>query len=382
MQAYLMDLAPLVDLARPYEKIKNPVIPGLPDEQMIKESVKVALKNTGALTWWPPTRNQLIRDRIIETQDDLQFESAVLKSLVEEAFNRFENLDPAINMIVLQASFADNAGTAAPIALDGDHLIVLMSYPSIEDAIWPEIGIVTDGRFTIKKRTKKQTVERYRRNLMCHTAATAKEAFRIQPRLETVSVVVVPELPDERLAALPVTIGAKFRRKEILHVSMLSDNSWIQTWDSCLRTWECPEDNEVGWVGRISAAGVAFSNFMDHSSGILKAASDTLNELNDTWMFRISNKIGFKPIGVLGDLLSTDDLDTAGVEGVSFPIDTPVHNPEAIHDCLFWIEALEMAEGWITSQDNNGDSNAQRTQPAHESPDSFWAPVVDRLKSL
>jgi len=103
-------------------------------------------------------------------------------------------------------------------------------------------------------------------------------------------------------------------------------------------------------------------------------------------MFRIANKAGFKSIGVLGDLVPADDLDAAGgnasTEGVASPIDTPAHSPEAVYDCLFWTEALEMAEAWINEQTNSGDSRTGGTQPAPESPDSFWAPFVERLKRL
>ena len=385
MQAWLMDMAPLVALARPYPEAKKPAIPALPDENEIRKSATAELRDTGSLSWWPPTRNEAIRDRVVEIRGDLRFENAVLKALVEEAFTRFDNLDPAMNLIVLQASFADNAGTAAPIDLDGDHLLVLMSYPSVEDAIWPEVGVFKDDRFTVKKRTKKQTVERYQRNLMCHTAATAKEAFCVQPHLRTVSVVVVPELPGTRLATLPVTLGAKFEREETLRAATLSDTSWVQTWDSCLQTWDSP-DNNAAWESRAGAAGGAVSSFLTHSSGILKTANDTINELDDTWMFRIANKAGFKSIGVLGDLVPADDLDAAGgnasTEGVASPIDTPAHSPEAVYDCLFWTEALEMAEAWINEQTNSGDSRTGGTQPAPESPDSFWAPFVERLKRL
>jgi hypothetical protein len=385
MQAWLMDMAPLVALARPYPKAQKPAIPALPDENEIRKSAKAELRDTDSLSWWPPTRNEAVRDRVAEIRGDLRFENAVLKALVEEAFTRFDNLDPAMNLIVLQASFADNAGTAAPIDLDGDHLLVLMSYPSVEDAIWPEVGVFNDDRFTVKKRTKKQTVERYQRNLMCHTAATAKEAFCVQPHLGTVSVVVVPELPGTRLATLPVTLGAKFEREETLRAATLSDTSWVQTWDSCLQTWDSP-DNNAAWESRAGAAGGAVSSFLAHSSGILKTANDTINELDDTWMFRIANKAGFKSIGVLGDLVPADDLDAAGgnasTEGVASPIDTPAHSPEAVYDCLFWTEALEMAEAWINEQTNSGDSRTGGTQPAPESPDSFWAPFVERLKRL
>ena len=413
MQAWLMDLAPLVDLARPYPKAQKPAVPALPNKHEIRKSAVTDLRDADGLSWWPPRRTKTIMDRVAEIRGELRFESAVLKALVDEAFARFEDLDPAMNLIVLQASFADNAGTAAPIDLDGDHLLVLMSYPSVDDAVWPEVGVFENDRFTVKKRTKKQTVEYYQRNLMCHAAATAKEAFCVQSRLGTVSVVVVPERPGERLADLPVILGARFQREETLRAATLPDTSWVQTWDSGLETWDSPDDNDydnsggfaegfmegfsgvsqqgpdprqAAWESRTGAAARAVSNFLAHSSGIHKTANDTLNELDDTWMFRISNKTGFKPVGVLGDLVPADDLDAAdgnpSTEGVASPIDTPAHSPEAVYDCLFWTEALEMAEAWINEQTDSDDSRTGGTQPAPESPDSFWDPFVERLKRL
>ena len=413
MQAWMMDLAPLVDLARPYPKAQKPAIPALPDKHEIRKSAVTDLRDAGALSWWPPRRNEAIMCRVAEIRGELRFESVVLKALVEEAFTRFDNLDPAMNLIVLQASFADNAGTAAPIDLDGDHLLVLMSYPLVEDAVWPEVGVFEGDRFTVKKRTKKQTVERYQRNLMCHAAATAKEAFCVQPCLGTVSVVVVPERPGGRLADLPVILGAKFQREEMLRAATISDTSWVRTWDSGLETWDSPDDNDydesggvvegfiegfsgvsqqgpdprqAAWESRAGAAARAVSSFLAHSAGIQKTANDTINELDDTWMFRISNKAGFKSVGVLGDLVPADELDAAdgnaSAESVASPIDTPAHSPEAVYDCLFWTEALEMAEAWTNKQADSGNSKAGGTQPPPESPDGFWDPFVERLKRL
>ena len=413
MQAWLMDMAPLVDLARPYPESKKPVIPALPDDSDIRKLATSELRDSASLSWWPPAREEAIRGRIAEVRGDLCFESAVLNELVGEAFTRFNNLDPAVNLIVLQASFADNAGTAAPIDLDCNHLLVLMSYPSVEDAIWPEVGVFEGKRFTVKKRNKTQTIERYRRNLMCHTAATAKEAFLVQPRLETVNVVVVPEFLEKRLATLPIILGAKFNREETLQVATLLDTSWIEKWDSCLEIWDSPQDGDHGgsggfgsgfmegftgvsmempdphqaaWENRAAAAGGAVSSFMEHASEIIKTANDTLNKLDDTWMFRISNQEGFKSIGVLGDLVPADVLDAAGgndaTEVLASPIGTAAHGPEVVEDCLFWAEALETAAVWMQEQKNNTEVNTDLTQQAPEFPDSFWVPLLKQLKAV
>jgi hypothetical protein len=41
-----------------------------------------------------------------------------------------------------------------------------------------------------------------------------------------------------------------------------------------------------------------------------------------------------------------------------------------------------MAEAWINEQTDSDDSRTGGTQPAPESPDSFWDPFVERLKRL
>ena len=380
MQAWLMDLAPLVSLARPYPEAKMPTVPPLPAEHDVKRAATAELQEVGSLSLWPPTRNQMISERAESIRDDLVFERAVLERLANEAYARFKNMDTAMNLIVLQSAFADNAGTAAPIDLDDDHLLILMSYPSVNDAVWPEKGIVTTEQFKVGKRTKTEMVERYQRNLMCHTAATAKEAFCAQPNLETVSLVVVAEQLRTQLSDLPVLLGAKFDRGPTLKAATVTNSSWVETWDECLAVWDAGS-GEWGDLARSGMAAVM--GFLHHEKQILGLVNRTLNDLDDTWMFAVSKKEGFAANGVLKDLLPAEQLEAASKAGndkaFASPIATPAHNPVALHDCLFWCEALEMAQAW---KESLPDGRGPIVEGAHQAPDPsdrFWDAFVERL---
>ena len=122
-------------------------------------------------------------------------EQAEVVSMFEHVMRRFVDLDPVVNIVVLQAAFADNDGTAAPVGLDDGDLLVLMTMPEPEDVIWPE-GPSFGSSMTVKKRTKAQIKEAFETYVLCHSLATAREAFTVQPELERVRVLVLANGDD------------------------------------------------------------------------------------------------------------------------------------------------------------------------------------------
>lgn len=111
-------------------------------------------------------------------------------SMITEARDAFESGDPIVSLIVLQAAFSDNGGTAAPVGLDSGDLLVIMTAPSAEEIIWPE-ELKIGQTLSAKKRSKKDVEIDYGIFLLCHTLATAKEAFAVARHVRRTKIIVI-----------------------------------------------------------------------------------------------------------------------------------------------------------------------------------------------
>ncbi len=375
LQAMLKDFAPMITLARSYEKPPMPKVPPLPDDEELRVAVLEDFRSEDSLPRSETKRSQLIREGVEALRDSLVTERTALTDQVSEAYQLFENLDPAMNLIVLQTAFADNDGTAAPIHLDGNHLLVLMSYPPIADAVWPERWC-PDG-VKVKKTTKEQLILTYIRNLACHTSATAKEAFCVQPRLRAVSVIVIGEEPVERLSEQGVLLCARFYRDEFFQAATPVADRYIRRWDHGVSIWESGTGEPFD---RTSAAISALGGVVSHFDELVEVAERTINELEDSWAFRVSDELGFSPELVLGELLPADELDSATL--MSSAVATPVDNPRAFRDCLYWCEALELAAAWDDEQDEKTNPLEDDSSDPARSLMEFWDVYRDRLTNL
>jgi hypothetical protein len=116
-------------------------------------------------------------------------------SMIAGARSSFLTGDPVVNLIVLQAAFSDNGGTAAPVGLDSGDLLVIMTAPTAEEVIWPE-ELKVGQTISAKKRTKKDVELDYGIFLLCHTLATAKEAFVVAEHVRKTKIIVLD--PDDK----------------------------------------------------------------------------------------------------------------------------------------------------------------------------------------
>lgn len=111
---------------------------------------------------------------------------------LDDAWRRFTALDPVLNLIVLSAALSDNAGTAAPVGIDGTDLLILMTMPPAPDVIWPEVFTGPNPTSVIGI-PKYEQQEEYVMYLKCHSLAAAREAFVVQPKLERVRVIAISD---------------------------------------------------------------------------------------------------------------------------------------------------------------------------------------------
>lgn len=111
---------------------------------------------------------------------------------LDDAWRRFTALDPVLNLIVLSAALSDNAGTAAPVGIDGGDLLILMTMPPAPDVIWPEI-FTGPNPTSVTRIPKYELQEEYVTYLKCHSLAAAREAFAVQPKFERVRVIAISD---------------------------------------------------------------------------------------------------------------------------------------------------------------------------------------------
>ncbi|MBN2113955.1 MAG: hypothetical protein JW785_07510 [Acidimicrobiia bacterium] len=390
IHATLLDLVPVVALASTYPGIKPPAVPEMPTDKELAEAAKALLAERGidhaeslraldrrdravtldaharlkdrsaAHQWWQRRgRANLAEeaDRIRAEIDgerqrlsaalaaevdrlrcEIAEERARLVARVDEAFRRFKDLDPMVNLMVLQAVFSDNGGTAAPLALEGRSLIVLMSFPPPGEAIWPERPAKTpSGGQTVKKRTKAEIERAYTQHLILHAAATVKEAFSTQPRLAEVRVVVVEEKDGASLADLQVLAVGTFERAATMEATKNPDRSWATKWQRVASLWGTKKASDFA---------DAWSRWRPAAGALVAFAQGALDRLHDCWEMDLADG-RLRPIGSLRDaLIGADFRQLAADEDELLSLMTePVEEgPAAVHDPAFWDEILALSE--------------------------------------
>jgi len=148
-------------------------------------------------------RDELQRTRDSEEAEVLKVakfrreEQVVALDIIERTVKLYNQGDPVITTIVLQAAFSDNEGSAAPIGIDGKDLLVLMTAPPASDVIWPE-SLEVRQNITVRKKSKEDRETYYSIFLLCHTVATAKEAFAVAPNIQRVKILVLDEKEGDK----------------------------------------------------------------------------------------------------------------------------------------------------------------------------------------
>ncbi len=120
---------------------------------------------------------------------------------LDEEWECLRRNDPAVTIAALEQAFADNEAPAAPIDCEGEHVTVVMEFPSPE-AIIPERkpARTPTGRATLKKRTKTETNDLYLRALGSNVLATVKEAFAVAPGTQVVQILVIRRETESKQA--------------------------------------------------------------------------------------------------------------------------------------------------------------------------------------
>jgi len=292
-------------------------------------------------------RKALLAEANIEiatvAKDRLEEASAILKR-VESTLTKFKDLDAVLNTIVLQAAFSDNAGTAAPVGLDGGDLLVLMTVPDASSLIWPEaIAQSQQGRVSAKPKTKSAIKVEFENYLFCHSVATAREAFAVQPKLQRIRICVLsndemPLLDRPILSTLTIDRAAAkgFERA-------CPPKALIGTVVKMLERWAEAQDAQDGEMvlRTLSFWPIEFPQY----EMVLAAFDTQLDFLRSAGCWQCS--VGSKQTTFRKSSEALDPENIFQSEGQEHEAHADLGiAPEEFHDPQFWILASLLSEKW------------------------------------
>ncbi|WP_143056091.1 hypothetical protein [Pedococcus cremeus] len=210
------------DLARALQNIENlhraeftvsqkPVAleTALPDEAAIRRRHRRAAR-AGVGFFDLAGRRQAKAAADAAAQDEISAESARLKSErgarqaeLDASWESFTANDPELVMGALFTAFEDNDAPAAPVAVDGDSVSVVVLVPDV-DVVPERYPTTTDaGNLSLRKMTKSQQADLYTLMVCGLVLVTVKEAFAVAPGLEETRVVAI-RVPRQDAYGQPV----------------------------------------------------------------------------------------------------------------------------------------------------------------------------------
>lgn len=142
--------------------------------------------------------------------DDISAECAKLKrerearqTELDATWDSFRANDPELVLGALVKAFEDNDAPAAPVAVDGDSVSLVVLVPDVE--VLPERYPTTTeaGNLSLRKMTKRQQADLYTLMVCGFVLVTVKEAFAVAPGLTETRVVAI-RVPRRDAFGVPV----------------------------------------------------------------------------------------------------------------------------------------------------------------------------------
>lgn len=293
--------------------------------------------------------------RFHELDGDVREEMDTAVRLATEAYQAFLDGETVVSTIVLQTVFSDNFGVAAPIGIDGTDLLVLMTIPPVEEAVWPE-DWVFGPPLKVKKLTKAAMKERYSVYLRCFSLATAHEALVTQPYLQRVRVVVLPEAELSR-SFLTQRIESVFTvtRNDIVPLTracasntVTDAHRFIAYWNSAItsndemRAYDMIEDGERRGLPEFRHLVQLALNVLETVGADFDGYSSTPRKDRPTLASVLD-----EDSSIDGDLAVAQNLDDNDLDEVRIPA-------SSINEPWFWIYCRLTAANW-----SNGDRDPE-----------------------
>ena len=161
-------------------------------ESLINDEIEDLVRENELLSEEHEAEKKRLEDAIVQRTLEIQGEQKKLLDVIRATFKLFEEGDVVVTTIVLQASFSDNGGTAAPVGIDGTDLLVLMSVPEPREVVWPE-RVELENFTSAAKKTEDEINAEFGTYVLAHAIATARETFAIADKIQRVRVIVLDE---------------------------------------------------------------------------------------------------------------------------------------------------------------------------------------------
>lgn len=279
-------------------------------------------------------------------------EQRAVKKVLEETFKMYQQGDPTITTIVLQAAFSDNEGSAAPVGIDQNDLLVVMTAPPLSDVIWPEI--FNPGQYiSAKKKNKGDRESDYEIFLICHTLATAKEAFVVASKIQRIKILVLDEKDgdtDPFNRPLLAVLQVDRQKVEKLPKGFEKIPAIAEGYEYITKWHEVNQSGNpyaiVEWAQWFEASGFhAYINFHRAGLEILLPYDEFFNSWNNVPRSKRPKFIDFteSTTNTSDDIQVSDDISAEDLKVLDLSV-------EEMNTLDFWMLCALLAENWDADQ--------------------------------
>ena len=341
VQAVMFELAAMVAWSQPYERVQRPQVPQVPSEPEIAAHVKQAMRVAGEWKWWRKQSRETLADRTLELTKQIEIERQILREACDEAYAQFEQLEPRITTLVMQAILADNGVPASPVGVENGDVLVLMTFPESQELIWPEkANFDALPSVSVKKRTKADQAELYKQILFRFLLATGKEVLTAHDGIRSVRIVAVDGAHTGSLATQPVRGELTLDRSDLRHLQ--AAHGVAHSFDQVCRMWDTHSSQME--LHEVTLVFVEASNLW---VTLREAESNQLAELA-TRVRGYETKSGtLSTMGQLQDLFPDVDFEALQSRDEAQRVDNDIAITElSVEEPRFWLDALELASSW------------------------------------
>jgi len=255
-------------------------------EVLLNDEIENLVRENKLLSEEYEDEKKRVEDAIAQRTLEIQEEQKKLLDVIRATFKLFGDGDVVVTTIVLQASFSDNGGTAAPVGIDGADLLVLMSVPEPREVVWPE-RVELENFTSAAQKTEDEINAEFGTYVLAHAIATARETFAIADKIQRVRVIVLDEEIQgaavmDRRALLKLTMNrssdADFSLDDALATKVNQLTAFLSKWSDqvlkkseeytyeLIKEWERKEhktfsDSIVGLTQKIENSSCEFERW-------------------------------------------------------------------------------------------------------------------------
>jgi hypothetical protein len=341
VQAVMFELAAMAAWAQPFGRVQAPVIPQVPSAAEIAAHVKQDMRSAGEWKRWRKQSKETLAQRSSDLKSQIEAQRQALYVACAEAYKRFEELQPAVTTLVMQAILSDNGVPASPVGIDNGDVLVLMTFPEEQNLIWPEeANFDALPKISVKKRTKANQSKLYKQILFRFLLATGKEVLAAHYGIRSVRIVAVDGAHTGSLATQPVRGELTIDRSDLTQLK--TDDRFAQRFEQVSQTWDSHNSTmDLHEVTRL------FAEASDLWLSLRQAESDQLAELAARVRGYETKSGKLSDMGQLQHLFPTVDFEALEAREDAHKADQDIAITQlSVEEPGFWADALELADNW------------------------------------